>query len=58
MEAPEERLLVFTLAESSFMRDFEGRWQVGPSPISSAASGVQSLLVHWRGGFPACQGLG
>jgi hypothetical protein len=27
-EAPEDRLLVFTLAESSFMRDFEGRWQV------------------------------
>jgi hypothetical protein len=29
MEVPEERLLVFTLAQSSFMRDFEGRWQVG-----------------------------
>jgi hypothetical protein len=28
MEAPQDRLLVFTLAESSFMRDFEGRWQV------------------------------
>lgn len=28
-ENPQERLLVFTLASSSFMRDFEGRWQVG-----------------------------
>jgi hypothetical protein len=28
-EEPARRLLVFRLQESSFMRDFEGRWQVG-----------------------------
>ncbi|WIA13817.1 hypothetical protein OEZ85_007364 [Tetradesmus obliquus] len=30
-EEPGQRLLVFRLVESSFMTDFEGRWQVSPS---------------------------
>eukprot|EP00775_Hariotina_reticulata_P013851 gene13851-13973_t len=29
-EQPDSRLLVFRLVESSFMKDFEGRWQVEP----------------------------
>jgi len=27
-ENPDSRMLVFRLVESSFMKDFEGRWQV------------------------------
>jgi len=27
-EKPDSRMLVFRLVESSFMKDFEGRWQV------------------------------
>jgi hypothetical protein len=29
VEVPEDKTIVFTLAESTFMRNFDGRWQVG-----------------------------
>lgn len=34
-EEPASRMLVFKLIKSSFMRDFEGRWQVTPTGKSS-----------------------
>lgn len=33
-EASEDRTITFTLAESTFMRNFEGRWQVGASRLN------------------------
>ncbi len=35
VEVPEDKTIVFTLAESTFMRNFEGRWQVGNTGMSS-----------------------
>lgn len=34
VEAPEDRTITFTLAESTFMKNFEGRWQVGASCLN------------------------
>jgi hypothetical protein len=40
MEHLQDRTVVFTLAESTFMQNFEGRWQVrqasGDAPVSDA----------------------
>lgn len=46
-EQPSARQLVFTLQESSFMNDFEGRWQVGrqPEPGGSSTDKIGSDIV-------------
>jgi hypothetical protein len=54
LEAPHDRLLVFTLAESSFMRDFEGRWQVRQSARTNVAA---SARVQEKGDHSGGAGL-
>lgn len=40
VEVPDNKTIVFTLAESTFMRNFEGRWQVCHTAVQFPA-GVQ-----------------
>jgi hypothetical protein len=42
VEVPEDKTIVFTLAESTFMRNFEGRWQVCHTAVQFPA-GVGGL---------------
>lgn len=39
------RSLVFRLVKSSFMRDFEGRWQVSPTPGGAGRARIEHVLA-------------
>jgi hypothetical protein len=54
-EEAADRLLVFRLQESSFMKDFEGRWQVGTAAVGSSSSSSSGCLLGQTGCWQARQ---